>query len=35
MVFDLEQEALDEYDVKNIHEINAHFATKFCDSTLE
>ena len=34
-VFESEKEALDEYGVKNINEINAHFARRFYDVSLE
>ena len=34
-VFDSEQEALDEYGVKSIDEINAHFARRFYDVSLD
>ena len=34
-VFDSEQEALDEYGVKNFDEINAHFARRFYDVSLD
>ena len=34
-VFESEQEALDEYDVKSIDEINAHFARRFYDLSLD
>ena len=34
-VFASEQEALDEYGVKNIDEINAHFARRFYDVSLD
>ena len=34
-IFELHQEALDEYGVKSIYEINAHFARRFYDITLE
>ena len=29
VIFESEQETLDEYEVKNIDEINAHFARRF------
>ena len=34
-VFESEQEALDEYGVKSIDEINAHFARRFYDVSLD
>ena len=34
-VFESEQEALDEYGVKSIDDINAHFARRFYDVSLE
>ena len=34
-IFESEQEALDEYGVKNIGAINAHFARRFYDVSLE
>ena len=34
-VFESKQEALDEYDVKSIDEINAHFARRFYDLSLD
>ena len=34
-IFELEQEALDEYGVKSIDEINAHFARRFYDVSLD
>ena len=34
-IFESEQEALDEYGVKNIDEINAHFARRFYDVSLD
>ena len=34
-VFDSEQEAIDEYGVKSIDEINAHFARRFYDISLD
>ena len=34
-VFNSEQEALDEYGVKSIDEINAHFARRFYDVSLD
>jgi len=33
-IFESEQEALDEYGVKSINEINAHFARRFYDVSL-
>ena len=34
-IFESEQEALDEYGVKSIDEINAHFARRFYDVSLD
>ncbi len=34
-IFESEQEALDDYGVKSIDEINAHFARRFYDLSLE
>ena len=34
-IFESEQEALDEYGVKSIDEINAHYARRFYDVSLE
>ena len=34
-VFDSEQEALDEYGVKSIDEVNAHFVRRFYDVSLD
>ena len=34
-IFKSEQEALDEYDVKSIDEINAHFARRFYEVSLD
>ena len=34
-VFESKQEALDEYDVQSIYEINAHFARRFYDLSLD
>ncbi len=34
-IFKSEQEALDEYGVKSIDEINAHFARRFYDVSLD
>ena len=34
-IFKSEQEALDEYEVKSIDEINAHFARRFYDVSLD
>ena len=34
-IFELEQEALDEYGVKSIDEINAHFARRLYDVSLD
>ena len=34
-IFESEQEALDEYGLKSIGEINAHFARRFYDLSLE
>ena len=35
VIFKSEQEALDEYGVKNIEEINAHFARRFYEVSLD
>ena len=35
VIFESEQETLDEYEVKNIDEINAHFARRFYEVSLD